>query len=367
MTTFYDRKAERLAAGGQAQATKAEAALKLAEAQAILIAAKGKEAREASEDKRKAVDAKAKRRGQAVKAAQSWLAGHVVELALSVVVVVPAVMAWTAMASFGNEVFGPVGWGLPLFSEAAMWAFAFAAHTARKSETPRPTGWLQAGVWVFAAVAAVLNFIHGLTMRDGGVGDGLVMAVVAIGGVVAHQLITATPTRTRRSPAERREARTGRIAARRVTRMQRAAVRRAVGELAADGTVRLLHAPGTVTMRGRLRSRLVPATVPGLLPAAVDTEFDAELRALLNEAQEPAGTAETADAPGLEGTNGTHPDLLPHLTRVRQAITAGQLPARPSRRKVQAFLGIRAETAQDVIRALRDEGDGGSSATPVPA
>lgn len=217
MTTYYDHKAERLVAAGQAETAKAEAAVKFADAQTKLIAANGEQARENRKAKKNEKRENAERRAKALGSAAGWLSGHVVELALSVIVVVPAVMAWTAMAAYGKDVYGPVGWGLPLFSEAAMWAFAFATHAARKSETPRPTGWLQVGIWFFAAVAGVLNLIHGLTMPEGGVGDGVVMALVSVGGVVAHQLITAAPMRTRRSAAERRAARTNRLAARRVT------------------------------------------------------------------------------------------------------------------------------------------------------
>lgn len=366
MTTFYDHKAERLAAAAQAEQARADAAAKRAEAQAKLIAAKCEQARADKKAKQAEKERNRDRRTQALKAAARWVSGHVVDLALSVIVVVPAVMAWSAMAAFGHEVFGPVGWGLPLFSEAAMWAFAFAAHQARKSDPPRPTGWLQLGVWVFAIVAAVLNFIHGLTMSTGGLGEGVVMALVSVGGVVAHQLITAAPMRTRRSRAQRRAARTAWIAARRVTRMERAAVRRAVGQLAADGSVRLLYAPGVVTLeRGRTgRVRLVPTTVPGLLPRSEDAEFDAELRALLDEAAEPVGTAETPADTTRAGTT-IDPVIAGHVDKVRQAIRDGRLPARPSRRRVQGFLGIRAAVAQDVIRALRR--DDGTAGTPVAA
>ncbi|MGI8309426.1 hypothetical protein [Saccharopolyspora hattusasensis] len=366
MTTYYDHKAERLAAAGQAETAKAEAAVKFADAQTKLIAANGEQARENRKARQDEKRENAERRAKALGSAAGWLSGHVVELALSVIVVVPAVMAWTAMAAYGKDVYGPVGWGLPLFSEAAMWAFAFASHAARKSETPRPTGWLQVGIWFFAAVAGVLNFIHGLTMPEGGVGDGVVMALVSVGGVVAHQLITAAPMRTRRSAAERRAARTNRVAVRRVTRMERAAVRRAVGELATDGTVRLLYTPGMVTLDGRLRSRLVPTVVPGLPVAGEDAEFDAELRALLDEASEPSGTAQTPDTDTSAGTT-VDPAVSVHLDRVRQAIRDGELPAKPSRRKVQAFLGVRAGTAQDVIRELRRDDTDGNAATPTAA
>ncbi|GAA3537305.1 hypothetical protein GCM10022222_21240 [Amycolatopsis ultiminotia] len=113
---------------------------------------------------------------------------HALDLLFVPVILVPAVLAWSAMAAYGQQVFGPVGTLLPLFSEAAMWAFAFAVTLA--TGRGEPTGWLKAGVWVFAAVAAGLNFLHGYSTGHHW-DTGVVMAVVSIGGVVVHQLITA--------------------------------------------------------------------------------------------------------------------------------------------------------------------------------
>ncbi|MFD8500138.1 DUF2637 domain-containing protein [Amycolatopsis sp. NPDC059657] len=138
--------------------------------------------RDAQRDKRKAA------RARLGKAIVSGARTHALDLLFVPVILVPAILAWSAMAAYGKQVFGGVGVLLPLFSEAAMWAFAFAVTLGtRRGE---PTGWLKAGVWVFAAVAAGLNFLHGYS--DGHHWDiGVVMAVVSIGGVVVHQLITA--------------------------------------------------------------------------------------------------------------------------------------------------------------------------------
>lgn len=274
---------------------------------------------------------------------------------MGLIVVVPGVLAWSAMAAFGAEVYGVAGVLLPLFSEAAMWAFAFALHRARAEG--RPTGWLQVGLWTFTAVAAVLNFVHGL-LRS--VIYGLVMAITATGGVIAHQLITAAPMRTRRTAAERRAARTARIAARRVTAMERRAVRQAAGEVEADGSVRLVYRPGTVTLsRGWTgRSRLVPTMVPGRpVEPAVD-ELDAELAALIEGASEPPGTAET---PPEETGSGTTDEVEALAEQIRKAIEDNELPAAPSRRQIQARLRIRASRAQDVYRALRGDDEGGAT------
>ncbi|MFD5089003.1 DUF2637 domain-containing protein [Amycolatopsis thailandensis] len=127
---------------------------------------------------------------------------HALDLLFVPVILVPAILAWSAMAEYGKQVFGPVGVLLPLFSEAAMWAFAAAVTIGvRRGE---PTGWLKAGVWVFAAVAAGLNFLHGYSTGHHW-DTGVVMAVVSIGGVVVHQLITARPAakRAKTVPANR--------------------------------------------------------------------------------------------------------------------------------------------------------------------
>lgn len=204
----------------------------------------------------------AQRRQQQRTAWRRWIAQHPVEVLMVVVIVVPGLLAWSAMSLFGTELYGPLGVLLPLYTEAAMWVFAFRLHAVRASGGP--TGWLQVGLWASTAVAGCLNFLHGNAI--GGWLAGTTMAVVSVGGVLVHQLISAAPMRTRRSPAQRRDARTDRIAARRITRMQRVAVRHAVGELAADGTVQLLHRPGLVRLRrDRLgRRRLASITAIGL-------------------------------------------------------------------------------------------------------
>jgi hypothetical protein len=76
--------------------------------------------------------------------------------------------------------------------------------------------------------------------------------------VVAHQLVTAGPRRTR---AQRADARHDRAAARRERAIRRAALKRATAVLDTDGKVRLVHAPGRVAMarkRGRARLETVP-------------------------------------------------------------------------------------------------------------
>ncbi|OXM49557.1 hypothetical protein CFP71_29880 [Amycolatopsis thailandensis] len=150
------------------------------------------EARDAKRASRKAAWS---RSGKALVAASRR---HALDLLFVPVILVPAILAWSAMAEYGKQIFGPVGVLLPLFSEAAMWAFAAAVTIGvRRGE---PTGWLKAGVWVFAAVAAGLNFLHGFSTGHHW-DTGVVMAVVSIGGVVVHQLITARPSAARAKSA----------------------------------------------------------------------------------------------------------------------------------------------------------------------
>ncbi|MFI5614550.1 hypothetical protein [Amycolatopsis sp. NPDC051903] len=155
------------------------------------------QARTAEREARKAT------RARLAKALVAAARKHALDLLFVPVILVPAVLAWSAMATYGKQVFGPVGVLLPLFSEAAMWAFAAAVTMGvRRGD---PTHWLKAGVWVFAAVAAALNFLHGYSTGHHW-DTGVVMAVVSIGGVVVHQLITARPSagraQTATSPAE---------------------------------------------------------------------------------------------------------------------------------------------------------------------
>jgi hypothetical protein len=325
--------------------------------------------------KRAERDATTARRRAVLAAGGAWMRAHTLDLVFVPVILVPAVLAWTAMAAYGRGVFGPVGTLLPLFSEAAMWAFAIAVALARRAG--RPTGWLQVGVWVFTAIAGALNYVHGAGGELGSVDRGIVMALVSVGGVVVHQLVTATSTRTRSTRAERDARRLRRRAERRVVAVRRAAVRTAVADLAADGTATLLHRPGLVayTRRPWGRSRLVPVTVPGL-PVTPLPEVDTSAESLAGEisaylAALPAGngghrsgnaeTAEPADLAGLPVEIAEK--VTGYVVKVRAAIDTGRLPAQPSQTAVRKFLRIRSEVAAVVHRVLTDTGpEGGATA-----
>ncbi|PRX45341.1 hypothetical protein B0I33_1092 [Prauserella shujinwangii] len=292
MSTWRDeRRRDRAAEAEQKRADR----LAAAEAEAVRLAALSEANRAATEQahaheqareqaRRTAKQQRAQRRRAALAGLRGWGSAHVVDLLIYPLAVVSAVMAIPAMAAYGAEVYGTAtGYALPVISELGMWAFALAVQVSRAKHPQRPVWALQLGVWGFAAVAFGLNALHGL---DRGLSAGVVMGVASVAGVLAHQLVTAAP---RRSRAERQEARIARLAERKAARVRKAAVRQAVAEIDPDGIARLVYAPGRyVLARGRVgrRRELQAAIVPGLpVDPVVDGELDAldrELAALLD-------------------------------------------------------------------------------------
>ena len=210
---------------------------------------------------RNAARAQARRVRAARRAARmAWLSGHTVSLLFVPVIAVPAVLAWTAMAAYGRQLYGPAGLALPAFSEGAMWAFAAATTVTRHRHPQLPVWHLRAGTAVFAAFGAALNFAHGLA--DYGAAAGVVMALVSAAGVTAHQLVTAGP---RRSRAERDTARITRAIARRERAARHTAIRQAPVELDGEGHARLIFEPGTIP--GQAARDGGQATAPQPAPA----------------------------------------------------------------------------------------------------
>lgn len=239
-----ERRRDRMTA---AQITRDDAAARaqagLAEAEALSrLRAKEHQARQAGRD--------TARKHRAARWAErvTWLRGHVVDLLFVPVIAVPGTLAWSAMAGYGDAVFGPAGFALPAFSEGAMWAFEARATWTARHHPGRPVWHLQLGSWVFAAVGAALNFLGGLTVlphHPHGVVVGAVKAIVSVAGLVAHQMVSLGP---RRSRAERAVARRERAA-------RKAALRRATLLIDAQGDVRLVHEPGAMTLVRRWHGR----------------------------------------------------------------------------------------------------------------
>ncbi|MFJ8815904.1 hypothetical protein [Amycolatopsis thermoflava] len=241
------------------------------------------------EAKEQATAARRERRAAMWRGLRVWFGRHVVELLIYPIALLSFALAAPSMAAYGASVYGSaLGGLLPGITELGMWAFAIAVVIERRRHPDRSVWGLVAGVLVFGAVAFGINFTHGLTVAWD---HGVVMGTASIAGVVAHQLTLATAPK---SGQQRREARIERAAARKVARIRKAAVKRAVAEIDADGSARLLYAPGRYTLtRGGLR----PATVPGL-PVAASTDWDRELADLL--ATTGAATA-TGPVPSIEG------------------------------------------------------------------
>ncbi|WP_326945778.1 hypothetical protein OG439_40645 [Amycolatopsis sp. NBC_01307] len=175
-----------------------------------------------------------------------WLSTNRVRLPIYLLALVSAGMAVPAMAGYGLDTYGDVtGAALPALSELGMWAFALAVEVSRHRHPDRPVWALQLGTWVFAGVGFTLNLLHGWHR---GWDAALVMGIVSIAGVIAHQLAVASPPR---SPAERAACRIERKALRKVAKVRAAAVRTAVAEIDATGTARLVFTPGRYTLDGR--------------------------------------------------------------------------------------------------------------------
>ncbi len=196
------------------------------------------------------------RRSARVAAVRGWAGAHVVDLLIYPLALVSAVMAVPAMAAYGYSLYeSATGLALFFITELGMWAFSVAVHMTRHRHPDRPVWALKVGVWTFTAAGFGVNFGHGWQFT-GSAFDGLVMGLASVAGVIAHQLVTASP---RRSRSERDAARMAARVARKVARVQRAAVRTAVARIEEDGTAQLVFTTGTFTLSRW--HRLEPVTV----------------------------------------------------------------------------------------------------------
>ncbi len=238
---------------------------------------------EARQDKAEAKADRAEtlaRWGSRVSAVAAWSGTHVADLLIYPLMVFSAAIAVPSAAHWGAAHLGETGGLLPILSEWGMVAFSIAVHVSRVRTPDRPVWALQTGTWVFAAIGFAIAVLRGATTpkeAGGGWDLGVVMGLVSVAGVAAHQLVSAAP---RRSPEEREARRQQRVVARgmrqydanarreqnRVAAARRAAIAHAVAEIDPDGTARLVFAPGRYQLRRRTlrRGKLRPATVPGL-------------------------------------------------------------------------------------------------------
>jgi hypothetical protein len=344
MSWAEQRRADRAAAAEQARAD-ADAASARRLRETAERAELARRDRAAAEKARQGARAERRRLRAARSAgARAWATAHRVELLIYPLAVASAVMAVPSMAAYGIAVYGgPTGAVLPVLSELGMWAFALAVE-ARRTRDPRASVWaLQAGVAVFAAVAAGLNVAHGL---DRGISAAVVMGVVSVAGVAAHQLVTCGALRPR---AERAAEQDTRRMARRVARAEQAAARSAVAEIDADGRARLVVVPGRYRVRrgwcGLGARRLVSVTLPGLPVTPVDVEpgpgeeLAAEITAWL--AEQPATDLTCPAAPAVEPAGDEQPPTGGGLA------TAERPTGKPARRvpapRTRSMAVLRAE------------------------
>lgn len=363
MSTYREeRRADRLAEAQIAREQAAAAAqVRIAERAAAAQQRRLDEQARTEERDRRAEQRRARWETR-TKAVRAWVAARAVDLLIYPAVLIAFAMSAPSMGGFGRDVYGSdLGRLLPGISELLMLAFAVAVLLSRRRHPDRPVWGLQAGVWVFAAVSAGSNFLHGVAR---GWTAGTVMAVVAVSGIVAHQLALATPPRSR---TERAAARIERQAARKITRVRRAAVRQAVADLDEHGQAHLVHRPGRfVLQRTGVRWTLTEAVIPAS-PVPVPelgAELADEVTAWLAEQAETRPGSGSGIHPGTAQTarnnSGSHDPRVPELVaRVRAAIAAGTLPETPSRSEVRRFLKVRTAVAGEVVKALGDDGLGG--------
>ncbi|APU20133.1 hypothetical protein [Actinoalloteichus sp. GBA129-24] len=369
---------------GKAKLAEAKAGgrAKVAEAREAATERRRETREKAAERKRALRDERRVRRWSAVREAVGrWLP----ELPWLLIIGSPMALSWSAMMSFGVDLYGPVGVLLPAFADAALLVFTLAR--ARAVRAGDPAGGLLLGVLVSASVAAGLAFAHGIS--DGDPLRAAVMAVVAVGGAMVHQLVHGRSPRTRRVRRVRPSA-VERAAARRADRIRRAAVAAAVPVVRADGEVTLVHRSGPVRVtRSRWgRTRVVPAPDPAPGDRLAD-EIALWLAAGAPPRPDlPSGPADTRADPSLTSggpdetttpTAAAPADPAPHTasdsdgsddeTAIRRVLDAHAADGRRiTVDGVRQLLRVRKNRASRIARAARDRlrrDDGGTGPVPV--
>ncbi|WP_075554447.1 hypothetical protein [Pseudonocardia sp. Ae505_Ps2] len=227
--------------------------------------------------------ARAAARAQRRTKALTWASTHVVELLIYPIALLSFALAAPAMAAYGTTLYGPPGVLLAGITELGMWAFALAVVASRHQAPDRPVVGLQAGVVVFALVAAGMNLAHGL---EQGLTAGVVMAVVSIAGVAAHQLTLAgTPRSRTERRAARQAGRLDRLVEVKTDRARRLALADATAIIGPDGTATLAYQPGTYRIARRTLTPTAPTTPGPTEPTEDqdsngDSDWDAALTAL---------------------------------------------------------------------------------------
>ncbi|WP_410640684.1 hypothetical protein [Amycolatopsis sp. lyj-346] len=268
----------------------------------------------------------------------AFVRGHVADVLIYSIAVVSFVMAASAMAGYGADVYASgVGRLLPLITELGMWAFAVSVQIVRRKDRTRSVWGLKVGVWVFGTLAFGTNAVHGLAR---GWDAMVIMGVVSVAGVIAHQLAIADPPRSRAQRAA------DKLAAAQVAKTNaaaRAALKMATAQIDADGNARLTFAPGTYQVK---RRRLIAVTPDLDVPGPPDA-LDAAIANLLDSSgpttgpdrhsdgepdTQPGGGVATADKPAgpVDDTTPASPDRSAQSPAPRTSGRAGR--SRPAGR-----------------------------------
>ena len=155
-----------------------------------LAAADDRRARRQKEhDERR--DDRRRERADALSGAGEWMSEHKDAFRFAPVVVVPALLSWSAMSNFGVALFGDNGHALPVLSELGMWIFEWKITEAR-GRGGRVWNYY-VGMVFCAGVCAALNYLHGdLGPIPGSVKPsvltGVAYALIAVSGIIIHQL-----------------------------------------------------------------------------------------------------------------------------------------------------------------------------------
>lgn len=237
------------------------------------------------------------RRTARLKALRTWASEHMGDLFIYPLAIASAWLAIPAMARFGEEVYSDAsGKALPIITELGMWAFAFAVQITRLRTPDRPVWALQVGVWTFAAIGASLNFLDGVTREPSDVGHGIVMAVVSVAGVVAHQLVSASP---RRSRAERDHLKVARHAAKKITAARKAVIDHSITKVDQTGDVVLVFSAGNYNLTKRKLAPIAPDQPATDIPLS---EVDRELAETVEKWRQESPTGTPTDGSTLTPT-----------------------------------------------------------------
>ncbi|TWP51469.1 DUF2637 domain-containing protein [Lentzea tibetensis] len=382
-TTFYTGRAERTMAAAMAEQHKAAAEAQRAETALRLFQVQREHELAADElAERRAARRRADRRAaRAERSAQlSRALARVPDWLLSAlwaaVIVAPITLAWRAQQAFAvTTLHVPAGWSwlFPLAVEAGAWVCAFEAH--RRARRGAPIGSLLTWMWLLSGIAAGIQLGHATT--DYGPVAGVALAAMSLLGVLLHH-IRSTVDRAAvegRTSAELRRAAWRRV---RFPRLSWAAASIAAARGAgitadqawtAAWTDRYGVGPDS-SRRDRSLARVIvrhqhkadreAARNGGLvivggviLPVTVPVLESAGIAA-------PPTVDTVSEVPADESETGIVQAQLPEKTaqlliKVRSAVAAGELPARPSASAIRAMFKGASETASDVRDLIRKE------------